>query len=77
MFKTCEVKGKALVVFPDWKNRSRVSDIVRCLEDRIVPRLHKRVFPGVWLPSKVKETAEEPPDRDALDIRSTWLKNLK
>ncbi|MDE2975678.1 MAG: hypothetical protein OXU64_13315 [Gemmatimonadota bacterium] len=77
MFKTCEVKGKALGFFPDWKNRSRVSDIVWCLENRITPRLHREVFPGVWLPSKVRETAREPWNWDPLDIRSTWLKNLK
>ncbi|MDE2975127.1 MAG: hypothetical protein OXU64_10505 [Gemmatimonadota bacterium] len=77
VFKTCEVKGKALGIFPDWKNRSRVSDIVWCLENRITPRLHREVFPGVWLPSKVRETAREPWNWDPLDIRSTWLKNLK
>ncbi len=77
VFKTCEVKGKALGIFPDWKNRSRVSDIVWCLENRIDDRLHKEVFPGVWLPSKVKEKAKEPPDWNPLDIRTTWLKNLK
>jgi len=35
------------------------------------------VFPRVDLPTDVKEKAREPPDWDQLDIRATWLKNLK
>ena len=31
----------------------------------------------VYLPTDVKEKATEPPDWDPLDIRVTWLKNLK
>ena len=76
VFKTCEVRGTFLWL-PDWKKRSRVSDIVWCLENYIHPSLHKEVFPRVDLPTDVKEKATEPPDWDPLDIRATWLKNLK
>ena len=77
VFETCEVKGKFLGLIPDWKKRSRVSDIVWCPENYIDPSLHREVFPRVDVPGGVKEEATEPPDRDPLDIRSTWLKNLK
>ena len=71
VFKTCEWKGTFLWIFPDWKKRSRVSDIVWCLENYIHPHLHKTVFPRVDLPARVKEGATEPPDWDPLDIRAT------
>lgn len=83
VFKTCRIKKVVVDLpwpLPDptlWKKRSRVSDIVWCLENYIHPSLHREVFPRVDLPTDVKEKATEPPDWDPLDIRATWLKNLK
>ncbi|MDE2762172.1 MAG: hypothetical protein OXQ94_03295 [Gemmatimonadota bacterium] len=41
--------------------------------DKIPPAARQ----AVDLPTDVKEKAAEPPDWDPLDIRVTWLKNLK
>ena len=63
---------------PDkWWKRTNVSNIVWCLENYIDRALHKEVFPGIRTPGDVHEWATEPPDWDPLDIRATWLKNLK
>ena len=81
VFKTCKTQSKYHIpLFPDiyiWWKRTNVSNIVWCLENYIDRALHKEVFPGIRTPEAVKEKATEPPDWDPLDIRATWLKNLK
>ena len=56
--------------------REAMAAVVWCLENYIHPSLHREVFPGVDLPTDVKEEATEPRDWNPLDIRVTWLKNL-
>ena len=58
----------------DWKN---VSDFVWCLENRIDPAVHKKVFLGLDWPRGVREKATEPSDWNHIHIRWTWEKNLK
>lgn len=54
-----------------------VSDFVWCLEKRINETVHDDSFPrGNDAPSTVSESAEEPDDWDADDIRRTWLQNV-
>ncbi len=86
VFKTCKVKNRykwmwnpftGWSYFYIWWKRTNVSNIVWCLENYIDRARHKEVFPGIRTPVAVKEEATEPPDWDPLDIRSTWLKNLK
>ena len=77
VFKTCMTKSVYDHLPDKWWKRTNVSNIVRCLENYIDRALHKEVFPGIRTPGDVHEWATEPPDWDPLDIRATWLKNLK
>ena len=74
VFKSCESKRGR---WPDrWKDRSKVYDIVWCLERLVTPGVHKLAFPDTRIPDTVKEKATEPSDWSWSDIRLTWLKNL-
>ena len=82
VFKTCETKSKYNMPWPlpditKWWKRTNVSNIVWCLENYIDPVVHKKVFPDIRTPVDVREKATEPPDWSRIDIRLTWLKNLK
>ncbi len=57
-------------------HRNDVSDFVWCLEKRVDPNAHAESFPGRDTPRSVSESADEPDDWDADDIRSTWKKNV-
>ena len=76
VFKSCEAKRGS---WPDrWKHRSKVYDIVWCLEEYVHKPTHKRVFPDTPVPdtAKHKRPPHQPKDWDPFDIRSTWLRNL-
>ena len=62
-----------------WWKRTNVSNIVWCIENQIDASVHEDVFPYIRTPVDVKHKAKEyePEDRDLLDIRTVWLKNLK
>ena len=82
VFKTCETKSKYNMPWPlpditKWWKRTNVSNIVWCLENYIDPAVHDTVFPDIRTPVDVKEKATEPLDWSRIDIRLTWLKNLK
>ena len=76
VFKTCEVKKKWGLIYR-WYDRRNVSDFVWCLENRINPVVHKKVFLGLDWPRGVREKATEPSDWNHIHIRWTWEKNLK
>ena len=67
VFKTCRTPNSP---------RDIVADFVWCLEKRVDADIHRRYFPGESPPSSVRESASEPADWDADDIRSTWVKNV-
>lgn len=71
VFKTCRVKTGLF-----YGKRTKVSDFVWCLENRINKPVHRQKFPGTDTPKSVKESATEPDDWDATDIRNTWTKNV-
>ena len=73
VFKTCKTAGTR----SGWKARNDVAGFVWCLENRINEDVHDDHFPGLTAPARVKESATEPDDWDADDIRSTWLLNLR
>ena len=75
VFRTCSVKSRWWK-FTDWKDRSRVSDFVWCLEEYVHKPTHDSVFPGPDAPDSAKSDAEQPPNWHWADIRSTWLRNL-
>ena len=68
VFESCRADGK----------QSRdVTDFVWCLENRVNEDVHESAFPdGPPAPGSVSESASEPDDWDADDIRSTWHKNV-
>lgn len=72
VFKSCRVKPLG----GSWTVRNDVSDFVWCLENRVNVTVHRDKFPGIIVPLYVDETADEPDDWDAADIRSTWLLNV-
>ena len=72
VFKSCRVKP----LVGGWTMRNDVSDFVWCLENRVNVTVHNDKFPGIIVPVFVDETADEPDDWDADDIRSTWLLNV-
>ena len=75
VFKSCEVKHPSWWK-KDWKKRSKVPDIVWCLERLVTASVHLAAFPGTPAPDTVREEAREPPDWYWYDIRRTWQKNL-
>ena len=77
VFRSCEVKGKFLWVFPDWKDRDKASDIVWCLEEYVHKPTHREVFPNTSVPDTAKHRAKYPSNWHRADIQSTWLHNLK
>ena len=66
--RTCRVSGSS--------NINDVSDFVWCLENRVNTSVHNYNFPGISAPSSASESATEPSDWDADDIRDTWLQNV-
>lgn len=61
----------------DGKQSRDVTDFVWCLENRVNEDVHESAFPdGPSAPGRVSESASEPDDWDADDIRSTWQKNV-
>ena len=57
--------------------RDDVTDFVWCLENRINSTVHDDSFPrGPDAPDNVSESASEPSDWSASDIRDTWLQNV-
>ena len=77
VFRTCEAK-RGRTPFDRWKDRSKVSDIVWCLEEYVHRPTHERVFPETGVPdtAKHKRPPNQPKNWDPFDIRSTWLRNL-
>lgn len=76
VFKSCEVKLKKFGI-PYWDDRDDVSDYVWCLENQVVKSVHDQEFPaGPNAPDDAKETASEPSDWDAADIRTTWANTV-
>lgn len=73
VFKTCYVKVGARRVR---SKRNDVSDFVWCLENRVNEDVHDDHFPGISAPKSAHESATEPDDWDADDIRSTWILNV-
>jgi hypothetical protein len=71
VYETCKAARPLVFVA-----RDNVTDFVWCLENRINKSVHDANFPGVQAPSRVSESAEEPDEWDAQDIRTTWLLNL-
>ncbi len=53
-----------------------VGDFVWCLENRVVRSVHQQHFPGLGVPSNVRESASEPSNWKLTDIRSTWIANV-
>ena len=53
-----------------------LSNFVWCLEIRVNEAAHNQNFHGIDAPSAVRESATEPSNWNAGDIRSTWLKNV-
>ena len=76
VFKSCEVKVKKLGVTLT-HDRDDVSDYVWCLENRVVKSVHDQKFPsGPTAPESAQESASEPSDWDADDIRTTWTNRV-
>ncbi len=68
VFETCRADNKL---------RDDVTDFVWCLENRINSTVHDDSFPhGPDAPDRVRESASEPSDWSASDIRDTWLQNV-
>ena len=65
VFETCRVSFGPRRVY----KRSRVSDFVWCLENRVNSSVHNALFPGTPAPRSVSERATEPSDWDPDDIR--------
>ena len=71
VYETCKAARPLVLV-----DRNNVTDFVWCLENRINKSVHDANFPGMGAPSRVSESADEPDEWDAQDIRTTWLLNL-
>ena len=71
VFKSCRVTVNGAL-----KKRNDVSDFVWCLENRVNEDVHNANFPGIAAPQRVRESASEPSDWSAADIRATWRKNV-
>ena len=71
VFKTCRVTRHRISV-----KRENVSDFVWCLENGVNSDAHEASFPGLPVPRSVRESATEPPNWRAPDIRSTWRRNV-
>lgn len=57
--------------------RKNVTEFVWCLENRVNSTVHKKEFPhGPSAPNSVRESAHEPSDWDADDIRTVWVRNI-
>lgn len=67
VFKTCENSGG---------DRNDVADFVWCLENRVDDDEHEDHFSKLSTPSSPRESASEPDDWNADDIRSTWHRNV-
>lgn len=68
VFETCRADGTV---------RDDVTDFVWCLENRINSTVHDDSFPhGPDAPDRVRESASEPSDWSASEIRDTWLQNV-
>ncbi len=76
VFKSCEVRVKKFGVTLT-HDRDDVSDYVWCLENRVVKSVHDQKFPGgPKAPESAQESASEPSDWDANDIRTTWTNTV-
>ena len=71
VFKSCRIATNSAFV-----KRNDVSDFVWCLENRVNKDVHDANFPGITAPKRVRESASEPSDWSATDIRATWRKNV-
>lgn len=71
VFETCDVR-----VGGRWEDRNDVSDFIWCLEEGVDADEHEKHFNGIPTPSDQRESATEPSNHDADDIRATWLQNL-
>lgn len=69
VFRTCDVRHGTV-----WEDRDDVSDIVWCMENRIVENVHNNHFPGIDAPDAQRATRGS--GWNASHIRSTWLQNL-
>lgn len=68
VFETCRADGN---------KRDDVTDFVWCLENRVNEAVHNQGFPGGNdAPDAVTESATEPSDWDADDVRAVWWKNV-
>ena len=68
VFETCRADGTL---------RDDVTDFVWCLENRVNSTVHDDSFPhGPDAPDRVRESASEPSDWSASEIRDTWLQNV-
>ena len=71
VFKSCRTATHRI-----FSKRNDVSDFVWCLENRVNKNVHNNNFPGITAPKHVRESASEPSDWSADDIRATWRKNV-
>ena len=71
VFKSCRT-----AMDNTFEKRDDVADFVWCLENRVNKDVHNANFPGLGAPKRVRESASEPSDWSATDIRATWRKNV-